>query len=305
MPGFPGQNNWRYCKNCKGLAFAGDGAGVCPAGGAHEHKGSGDYTLGVGSVAFPGQNNWRYCKNCKGLAFAGDGPGICPAAPGGRFGAARGPHDQKGSGDYTLVSPTARPYGYLSHLNVSFAAHEMLHAYGLPHAHCAGKPDVDYCDPWDIMGPGVAAYTPRADGAITWANPADHFAPLGPGPCAPQLQRLGWMPEDRVKTVIPGLPGRGGGTIKLAALNRPDVKGYLMLKITEPGGVRTVEFRQRRNWDRGLQGDAVLIHEIRAGGEPFFLGDYRAGQRWADLAHGTSVVVELIDSASSTATITT
>jgi hypothetical protein len=95
-----------------------------------------------------------------------------------------------------------------------------------------------------------------------------------------------------------------GGTIMLAALNRPDVKGYLMAKIAGPGGVRTVEFRQPRKWDRGLPGDAVLIHEIRAGGEPFFLGDYRAGQRWADLASGTSVVVDAIDGASSTATVT-
>ena len=103
---------------------------------------------------------------------------------------------------------------------------------------------------------------------------------------------------------MPGMPGKAGGTIKLAALNRPDVKGYLMAKITGPGGVRTIEFRQSTRWDRGLPGDAVLIHEIRGDGQSYFLGDYRAGQRWADLASGLSVVVDAIDTASSTATIT-
>lgn len=293
-PGFPGQNNWRWCKKCQGLAFAGSGPGTCPAGDNHDHSSSGDYILGLGKVGFPGQNNWRWCKKCQGLAYAGSGPGICPAGD---------RHDHSGSGDYTLVSPTARPYGYLSHFNISFAAHEMGHGYGLGHAHCAGRKD-DYCCPWDIMGTGVAAYTPSSDGRFKYATAADHFPPLGPGLCAPQLQRLGWMPADRVKTVTPGIPAMAGGTIKLAALNRPDVKGYLMAKIVGPGGVRTVEFRQPTKWDRGLPGNAVLMHQIGGDGEPFFLGDYRAGQRWADLSNGISVVVEGIDPSSATATIT-
>jgi hypothetical protein len=112
------------------------------------------------------------------------------------------------------------------------------------------------------------------------------------------------MPDDRIRMVIPGRATLAGGTIKLAALNRPDVKGYLMAKIAGPGAVRTVEFRQRTKWDRGLPGDAVLIHEIRGDGQPYFLGDYRAGQRWADLASGTSITVDAIDRPSSTATVT-
>src|SRR5260370_15370290 len=36
-----------WCRKCQGLAFAGDpkGLGPCPAGGSHNHSGSGDYTL--------------------------------------------------------------------------------------------------------------------------------------------------------------------------------------------------------------------------------------------------------------------
>src|SRR6185369_12545232 len=86
----------------------------------------------------------------------------------------------------------------------------------------------------------------------------------------PNLQRLGWLPDDRIKTVIPGTPG---GTIQLVALNRPDVKGPLMVKIAAPGRTITVEFRKRFKWDRGLPSDSVIIHEVRDGGEPFLLGD--------------------------------
>lgn len=39
------QNNWRYCKKCQGLAFAGTSKGVCPAGGGHDTAGSWDYAL--------------------------------------------------------------------------------------------------------------------------------------------------------------------------------------------------------------------------------------------------------------------
>jgi hypothetical protein len=293
MPGFPGQSNWRWCKNCKGLAFAGSGPGVCPAGGrAHDHSASGDYTLGVGTVGFPGQNKWRYCKNCKGLVFAGDGPGPCPA------GTARLPHDLSSSGDYTLVTPA---FGYESHFDAAFAAHEMGHCYGLSHAHCAGIPTTtaagEYCDPWDIMGAGYS-----------YKDKSIRYAPFGPGLDAPHLEALGWMPADRIKAVLPGgLPAFRGGTIKLVALNRPDIKGFLMAKIVATGRVITVEFRQRTKWDRGLPGDAVVIHELRSSSgdiQPFLLGDYKAGQRWADLERGIGVVVDSIDSASSTATVT-
>lgn len=40
------QENWRWCKNCEGLFFAGHATkGVCPAGGEHTLDGSGSYSL--------------------------------------------------------------------------------------------------------------------------------------------------------------------------------------------------------------------------------------------------------------------
>lgn len=285
LPSFGGQNNWKWCQKCQALAYAGLGAGRCSAGGEHDQSRSADYRLASGSVGFPGQPNWKWCKKCQVLAHAGTGPGVC---------AAGASHDYSGSSNYTLV------VDYGSNLNVSFGAHEMAHCYGLMHAHCAGKPD-DYCCPWDIMGTGVAAYSPKPGGLATFALAADSYAPLGPGLCAPQLQRFGWLPDDRIKTVAPPTPG---GTITLAALNRSDIKGYLMVKIVTGDRLVTAEFRQRTKWDRGLPRDAVIVHEVRSGGEPYLLGDYGVGQRWADFGRGLSIVVDAIDTRSSTATVT-
>jgi CubicO group peptidase (beta-lactamase class C family) len=39
------EDNWRWCKNCQVLAFAGGALGTCSVGGTHNHTGSGDYIL--------------------------------------------------------------------------------------------------------------------------------------------------------------------------------------------------------------------------------------------------------------------
>jgi hypothetical protein len=41
------QDNWRWCNKCQSLAYAGDASslGACPAGGQHDHAGSGNYLL--------------------------------------------------------------------------------------------------------------------------------------------------------------------------------------------------------------------------------------------------------------------
>ena len=45
-PAAGAQANWRWCRKCQGLTFGGNPApGPCPAGGQHDHSGSGDYLL--------------------------------------------------------------------------------------------------------------------------------------------------------------------------------------------------------------------------------------------------------------------
>ena len=43
--GSPAQHDWRWCKKCQGIYFAGNPGSVCPAGGSHVKTGSGDYSL--------------------------------------------------------------------------------------------------------------------------------------------------------------------------------------------------------------------------------------------------------------------
>jgi hypothetical protein len=96
---YPSQDNWRWCRKCQGLAFGGGAANSsCPAGGAHDHSGSGDYVLAHGLPATASwQAEWRWCNQCQGLFF---GPGFassgCPA------GGTHADPGQSGSGNYSL-----------------------------------------------------------------------------------------------------------------------------------------------------------------------------------------------------------
>ena len=99
------QDNWQWCRRCGGLAFFGNGAlGACPAGGEHDHTGSGNYGLPQVTDGAAGQNNWRWCVRCQGLYFIGNGShGRCPAG---------GAHTEAGSGDYVLTSADPGQHGW-------------------------------------------------------------------------------------------------------------------------------------------------------------------------------------------------
>ncbi|GAA3769351.1 hypothetical protein GCM10022225_65140 [Plantactinospora mayteni] len=77
------QSNWRWCRKCQGLAFAGNGtSGRCPAGSGHNFTASYNYHLfhdtTIGTLEQP---NWRWCSRCQGLYY---GPqqsaSACPAS---------------------------------------------------------------------------------------------------------------------------------------------------------------------------------------------------------------------------------
>jgi len=103
------QSDWRWCNKCQGLFFGGGvGGSRCPAGGTHaapSQSGSGNYSLPhnvPNGYAFPAdvpgppsalQPDWRWCHKCQGLYFAGNPGAVCPAG---------GPHENVGSGNYSL-----------------------------------------------------------------------------------------------------------------------------------------------------------------------------------------------------------
>ena len=128
---------------------------------------------------------------------------------------------------------------------------------GLDHSWSA-NPDVVYGDRWDLMS---AMNVWRFAGAFD--ESADPNS--GPGLNAPNLARLGAIPEDRVWT-----PARGGNPT-LAALNHPEATGYLMARLrpsdVAPGRLTstyTIELRQKDGWDRGIPRSALLVH-VRSG----------------------------------------
>lgn len=166
-------------------------------------------------------------------------------------------------------------------LEPTFMFHEMGHEMGLDHSFgenptpCAGgdsRPGA-YCDSWDLMS---------AMNVFSYQDAQNRRS--GPGLNASNLQRLGVVDRTRIWS-----PPAGWfiWDITLAAINRPDVDGYLM--VTFPGPSRNltqgdlstyyIEFRQRTKWDRGLPTDAVLIHEVRGSdGLSRLLTNWNGGQ---------------------------
>ncbi|EXJ69616.1 uncharacterized protein A1O5_07652 [Cladophialophora psammophila CBS 110553] len=145
----PGQQNWRWCRKCFGLAYAGGSAGRCQSGGTHDHGGSGHYTLSIdGNPPNGGQDQWRWCSKCQLLAYDGynacagggahisnpsglysvthndpNAPGqqgwkwcnkcyvLCHSSPGAGRGVCpkRGTHDYSNSGNYTVLHNVPNP----------------------------------------------------------------------------------------------------------------------------------------------------------------------------------------------------
>jgi hypothetical protein len=303
-----GQDNWRWCNKCQGLSYAGNPSmGPCPAGGVHDHVGSGDYALAMNDSSFPGQNNWRWCNKCQGLSYAGNPSGSIGPCPAG------GVHDHVGSGSYILgmgqvgyahnqnnwkwcnkcqglsyagnpsmgpcpaggvhdhVGSGDYPLYYIDQpqtLGLTFVAHETGHGYGLAHSWSA-NPDKEYGDPFDIMSALAVKDFSNTD-----------YPPAGPGLNAPTLYKLGWLEDGNVFTwTAPPF----GATVNINPLNMGGRSGFFMARMITPNHVYTVEFRQATGWDQGIGGDTILIHELRS--------NYTTGQqnwRWCNKCQGLS-----------------
>lgn len=242
-PTFPGQKGWKFCSRCACLVFTLSGNSVCAAGGKHDTAAGGDYSIAIGTAGFLSQEDWKYCKNCQMLSYAKSGAGKCPAG---------GNHDHSGSGNYALMVPLY----YNDNFNNSVGAHEMGHAFGMQHAHCADivpsndKPGSDYCNPWDLMGPADA----------NWWGSA--YGRAAQGLCSGNLARLGWMPKTRIVNLYP--PDLGKRKVNLVALSHKEAKGPLMARIILPDKIFMFEYRQRERWDRNVPSNAVVIHETRS-----------------------------------------
>jgi hypothetical protein len=173
------QSNWRWCHKCQGLSFGGNASqGPCPAGGNHDHTGSGNYQLEMNTSIPATQPGWEWCRKCQELAFAFNGtPGPCPAG---------GNHDHTGSGMYTLAFTVA---GSAGQSNWKWCRKCQAIAF-------AGNPTVGKCPAGgnhDHTGSGNYTLDNNAASGITgqsnwkWCNKCQVLAFAGnpsPGPCA-------------------------------------------------------------------------------------------------------------------------
>lgn len=220
-----------------------------------------------------------------------------------------------GSGDMALnLDGRTKTYGLVKldplAWNVSFAAHEMGHGYGLDHSFdswsatsCApwGKAG-EYCDGWDIMSSlSFGGMHPEIKGQGV------RFGPSGPGLNAAYRSMLGWIPSGRVWSYIPYTYTR---LVPLAGLQTPAGSGFLLAKVWPGLGndYYAVEFTRRLSWDRNILRDAVLVRQVHNSRTYLVKGntgraDLVPGDYFASAADNIMIGVLDIDLANSVAVV--
>ena len=182
--------------------------------------------------------------------------------------------------------------------------HEMGHAFGLPHS--SGPYDETYDSDWDVMSGGHSL------------DPLLPYGSLGVHPITYHKDLLGWIPADR-RYVAASNTTR---TITLERLAQPGPEGYLMAQIPiggSPTGFYTVEARLFAGYDKGIPGEAVVLHKIdTARGKPAQVVDvdnngdpndegamWTPGEIFTDSKNGIQVSIEAATATSYRVTINT
>ena len=140
------------------------------------------------------------------------------------------------------------PWGYQ---NISVIAHEMGHAFGLPHS--SGPYNTPYDSQWDVMSDTWRSCN-RSGGRD------NTFGCLGQHTIAFHKNMLGWITPTLIYTVTPF----SQAVITLTNIAAPVPGRYLMVRLPQgsPNRFKTIEARRRIGYDTPLPGDAVIIHDV-------------------------------------------
>ena len=130
--------------------------------------------------------------------------------------------------------------------------HEMGHGFGFPHSSAYGLPNTNA---WDVMS--------DIDYYCAFTDPT--YGCAGKHTIAINRDIAGWIPANRKYTA-----GSGTHHITLEQPTLPGDDGYLLAIIPINGSSThyiTAETRRRVGYDAGLPDRAVVLHEVRGGGQ--------------------------------------
>jgi M6 family metalloprotease-like protein len=190
------------------------------------------------------------------------------------------------------------PWGYQ---NISVVAHEMGHAFGLPHS--SGPYNTPYDSRWDVMSDTWRSCNSPGGRDST-------FGCLGQHTIAFHKNMLGWITPTLIYTVTPF----SQAVITLTNVAAPAPSRYLMVILPQgsPNRFKTIEARHRIGYDAPLPGDAVIIHDVDTtrsdrlaqvvdidnNGDPNDAGAmWTVGELFTDAANGVAirVVTQTVD----------
>ncbi len=141
------------------------------------------------------------------------------------------------------------PWGYA---NIAVMAHEMGHAFGLPHSSTIYGYGLTYGNRWDIMGDG-------------WADCARSTHPtygcLAQHTIAYHKDKLGWIPSGQKYVAFENT----NITLTLEQLALPTNNNYKMVQIPINGSgthFYTLEVRRQTGYDVKLPLQGIVLHEV-------------------------------------------
>jgi hypothetical protein len=150
------------------------------------------------------------------------------------------------------------PWGWR---NVAVIAHEMGHAFGLPHSNNADGDGSPYDNPWDVM-------------SDSWSY-AEHdptYGTVGKHTISYHKDSLDWIPAGR-KAVV---SSNGFYQFDIDHLTLQITANLHMVQVMFPGSSSfyTIEVRDQVSYDGNLPGFAVILHHVEPGrSEPAWLVD--------------------------------